>query len=291
MDGLPHPTVSVAVKLPLARSGERISAASFSAYVKHAWARLRAHLPAVACRTFLELLPPETESNEVRRYAFRYDVPQNQADVDVWIDETVFFDSNEEGLSLQALHRKLKDERWWLPSSDHYVAELHVTKLSGDEEWSLQCALNTTFTRSELTFLVTRKACRSRIAVQMDAMLLLLSTYFSHFCLLSSLKAWKVALVPSAGVKRWSACRLLLGSFLLSWKPVSHLPLSLTNLLQPPLRRTLKQCSNGKWYELSSCFALSSPHTFHGPLGSMVVSCSATQGYRHARSEPYHNSL
>ncbi|KAI5118790.1 hypothetical protein M0805_005019 [Coniferiporia weirii] len=121
-DGFSHFTSSASVTL----SPPSSDISALKSHVRAAWTALRHHIPAIACRAF-------RYTHGDRRFAFRYRVPGVSADVDAWVDETLFFDTHAQ--PLYETHCALKDGRWWRGSDDHYVGELHVSPGEGENKW------------------------------------------------------------------------------------------------------------------------------------------------------------
>lgn len=90
-----------------------------------AWLALRHNAPAIACKTY------RLQAAD-RRFAFRYTVPRGEDDVQAWLNETVFISDEERDISLYDEHCRLKDGHWWRCSDDHYVLELHVSRMAND---------------------------------------------------------------------------------------------------------------------------------------------------------------
>lgn len=130
-DGFTHLTSTAAVSIPPAPP--RQDGDTIEAHIHSAWITFRHYTPAIACKT-LRL------SDGDQRFAFRYTVPRCEEDVHRWVEETVFFArGNGKEKGLYERHCDLKDGRWWRCSDDHYVAELHVARGAGPNDWRFRC--------------------------------------------------------------------------------------------------------------------------------------------------------
>lgn len=121
-----HLTVSASVRAPAGSSVVQMKRKS-----KEAWISLRHVVPSLACKSF--------QCNDKEgHYAKRYVVPKGAEDIDAWVSETVFY--SEVITTLEKSHNELRDGHWWLQSLNKYVAELHISPTSQEDEWHLRCA-------------------------------------------------------------------------------------------------------------------------------------------------------
>ncbi|KAF9256312.1 hypothetical protein L218DRAFT_1007489 [Marasmius fiardii PR-910] len=132
LDGFPFLTTTITIKSTYDR-------ATFEPAVKSAWVTLRHSLPAIAVKSS-RLPAPDS------RFLFTYQIPQDPENIQVWVNETVFF--TDEVKDVYEIHKKLKDERWWRPSSGHWVGELHVSPVQDGWQFTIVFTHNSNDGRS-----------------------------------------------------------------------------------------------------------------------------------------------
>ena len=69
----------------------------------------------------------------LKQFALRYDVPRSKDELEDWTARTIFFD--DEIKSFTEGHEHLRDNHWWLGSSNNFCAELHAAPTEKEDEW------------------------------------------------------------------------------------------------------------------------------------------------------------
>ncbi|KAG7095968.1 hypothetical protein E1B28_006652 [Marasmius oreades] len=124
LDGFPFLTTTISIKPAYDRG-------ILEPAVKAAWIALRHSLPAIAVKS--SRLPAADN-----RFTLTYHVPKETGELQTWVNETVFF--TDEVKDVYDVHKNLKDERWWKPSADHLVGELHVSPV--EDGWQFSVVFN-----------------------------------------------------------------------------------------------------------------------------------------------------
>ncbi|KAG7095981.1 hypothetical protein E1B28_006664 [Marasmius oreades] len=121
LGGCPFLTTTISIKPAYDR-------AILEPVVKAAWIALRYTLPAIAVKSS-RLPAPDSH------FILTYRTPKDTGELQTWANETVFF--TDEVNDVYDAHKKLKNERWWKPSGNHWIGELHVSPIKHGWQFSI----------------------------------------------------------------------------------------------------------------------------------------------------------